>query len=94
MAQTTIPKLLFTTVWSSAKGTFSINANSGVNVFNGGYTELPTAPDGYKLITWWIRINGNSGVIPSGIETGWVQNTTNSNLTGLSAQAVGLFYKG
>ena len=85
---------MFTTVWSDANGTFSLNANSGVNVFNEGYTALPTTPVGYTRITWWVRISGNSGVIPCGVETGWIQNTTNSNASGLFAQAVGLYYKG
>lgn len=87
--QTTMADVLFRT-GTQVTG-ISLNANTGVNVTTKGVTEVPT-PTGYYRLMYGVITAGASSVIPTSINSYWVQNTGTSSVT-FSATPFGLFAK-
>jgi hypothetical protein len=64
---------------------YKSNTTSDTTTISGGATVqltnavAPTTPTGYKLLFFIISASGNASVVPVGINTKWVKNTSSSS---------------
>lgn len=87
--QTTMADVLFRT--GTPVTNISLNANTGLNLTTQGIEVVPT-PEGYYRLMYGVMTSGSSAVIPTSINTHWVQNTSTSSAT-FNATPWGLFAK-